>query len=102
MAEIDTKREIRRAVDTGKVVFGFRQSEKSVLSGKSALVVVSVDSPQTAKEKIRNLGKTCKVPVFEFDGTGLSLGAVCGKPFVISTMTVEDTGKSRVLDIIAK
>ena len=102
MAEVDAKREIRRAVDTGRVVFGVRQSEKSVLGGKGALVVVSLDSPVTVKEKIRNLGKTCNVPVFEFEGTGLSLGSVCGKPFVISTLTVEETGKSRVLDIIAK
>ena len=38
MADIDANKEIRRAVDTGRVVFGTKQSEKSILNAIKVLL----------------------------------------------------------------
>ena len=98
MAKADVSREIRRAVDTGKVIFGAKQSEKSLKNGSGKLLVIAGNIPNLAKEKLVLFADVSKVRVLNFEGTGLELGSVCGKPFTITSMVVEEEGKSKVLE----
>ncbi len=103
MAEsMDANKEIRRAVDTGKVVFGQRESEKSILKGEAQLLIFSGNIPKLEKEKLQAQAVVAGIPVYAFGGTGLELGSVCGKPFGILTMAVIEPGKSKVLDLGVK
>ena len=97
MAKIDLNREIRRAVDTGKIVFGEKQTEKSLNAGKAEAVILAKNAKKNAREKIAHFAHTFKIPMIEFEGTGLELGAVCGKPFTISALAVAKAGKSKIL-----
>lgn len=97
---MDIAREIRRAVDTGKVLFGVRQSERSVLKGVAELIVISDNAPQRVRDRIKRLCSVGSVPVLEFRGSGLTLGGACGKPFVVSVLCIEKPGKSRVMDAL--
>ena len=97
---VDTEKEIRRAVDTGKTVFGERESEKSILKGNSRLIIISRNATISASERIEHLCNVASVPVYKFSGEGIELGAVCGKPFVISVIAIEDKGKSKVLELV--
>ena len=99
MASVEAPKEIRRAVDTGKVVFGTRGSEKSLKNGSAKLIIIAKNAPQLAREKLVSFAEIGKTPFFEFTGTGLELGSVCGKPFTISAMAIENEGKSKVLEI---
>jgi large subunit ribosomal protein L30e len=100
MATIETSKEIRRAVDTGKIQFGYNSTERNVLKGNGKLVILSANAPTKMSEKSRHIAKVSEIPVFDFNGTSKELGSVCGKPFVVSIMLVQDEGKSKVLDII--
>ncbi len=97
---VDEKREIRRAVDTGKVLFGVRQSEKALLTGSAKLIVFSSNTVENVKEKLIQLGKVAGIPHYEFGEPASALGSICGKPFVISALTIENVGKSKVLDLV--
>lgn len=99
MTTIDANVGIRRAVDTGKVIFGEKQSEKSILKGKGQLIIISNNVPSLKKEKILELARIAGIPYYEFNGTGIELGSICGKPFVVSVMVVIDSGKSNVLNL---
>ncbi|HLC93373.1 MAG TPA: 50S ribosomal protein L30e [archaeon] len=99
MANVDAPKEIRRAVDTGKVVFGTQQAEKSLKNGSAKLIIIAKNAPQITSEKLVSFAENGKTPHFVFEGTGIELGSVCGKPFTISAMAIEDAGKSRVLEI---
>ncbi|HIH32715.1 MAG TPA: 50S ribosomal protein L30e [Candidatus Diapherotrites archaeon] len=97
MADIgEISREIRRAVDTGTVFFGSKQAEKSLLSGSTELIIFSNNAPKTTKERIQEYAILAKVQCFKFEGNGLELGAACGKPFVVSVLSIKDAGKSKV------
>ena len=96
---IDVGKELRRAVDTGKVFFGRRQVEKEVLKGECKLVIISGNSERYARERIEQVCKASKVPFYRFGATGLEIGRYCGKPFVVSFAGVKDEGKSRVLQL---
>jgi len=100
--QVDVGKELRRVVDTGKVVFGKRQVEKSVLNGSARLVIISGNAEKYAGERIRHVCNAAGVPFFEFGATGLDIGSYCGKPFVVSFAGVEDPGKSRILDVLKK
>ena len=99
---IDTGKELRRAVDTGKILFGKRQVEKSVLKGECKLVIVSNNAEKYARERVQQLCKTTETPIFLFNATGLDIGNYCGKPFVVSFACIENPGKSKVLDLTKK
>ena len=97
---MDLNREIRRAVDTGVVLFGEKQVEKSVLKGAAGLIVISKNAKLQSKERVKQLCSVSKVPILEFDGSGLALGNICGKPFVVSVLCIETVGKSKVMDSV--
>jgi len=97
---IDVNKEIRRAVDTGKVFFGKKESEKSVLKGKAEIMIFSKSATKLVREKLSHLLKATSTPVYEFTGTGLELGAVCGKPFTVSVMVIQKSGKSKILSAV--
>ncbi len=93
-------KEIRRAVETGKVVFGAKQGEKILIKEKAELIVVSSNATKPVKEKIRHLSDIAGTPVLEFEGTGLELGSVCGKPFTVSVMAIQKAGKSKIMSAV--
>jgi large subunit ribosomal protein L30e len=96
---MDIPKEIRRAVDTGTVSFGYRNAEKNILKGKGEIVIISRNCPQRLSERIRHYSQIAGIPFFEFEGSALELGSICGKPFMVSTLLVLDKGKSKVLDL---
>ncbi|HLD59333.1 MAG TPA: 50S ribosomal protein L30e [archaeon] len=102
MASIDANKEIRRAVDTGKVKYGFKQSEKNVLKGNAGLIILSSNAKKRLKEKIGHYCAVTGTPLFEFSGSSLELGSVCGKPFIVSCLCIEEAGKSKVLELAKK
>ncbi len=96
---MDINIEIRRAVDTGKVNFGEKQTEKNILKGNGELIIISSNTKKLLKERLENYAKLSEIPFYEFPGTSLELGSVCGKPFPVSVMTVLNKGKSKILEI---
>lgn len=98
--DLDVNKEIRRAVDTGSVVFGSKQCQKNVLKGNGKLIIVSRNTPKLLIERVKQLGVVSGIPCYDFKGTGLTLGSVCGKPFIVGCLLVQDVGKSRVMDLL--
>ncbi len=97
--EVEANKEIRRAVDTGKVVFGTKVARKKILAGEGEMVIVSSNMPTNEKETLKQLVTVEGKKFYEFSDTGLVLGSVCGKPFTVSVMLVLDAGKSKVLEL---
>ena len=100
MVKVDAQKEIRRAVDTGKVIFGTNEAEKSLKNGTARLIIIAKNTPKLVREKLVAFAEAGKIPHHIFDGTGIELGNVCGMPFTVSAMIVENAGKSKVLDIV--
>jgi large subunit ribosomal protein L30e len=96
---VDTNKEIRRAVDTGKVLFGYKEAKKKLLAGEGQMVIVSKNMPKNEKETLKQIANVESKKFYEYAENGLVLGSVCGKPFVISTMLILEEGKSKVLEI---
>ena len=96
---IEVNKEIRRAVDTGKVAFGYKQCQKELAKGNGELIIISSNMPKVQKESIKHLADVEGKKVYEYKEAGLVLGSICGKPFVVSTLIILDKGKSKVIEI---
>jgi large subunit ribosomal protein L30e len=96
---MDANIEIRRAVETGKVEFGEKQTEKNILKGNGELIIISSNAKKLLKERLKHYSKLSGILFYEFKGTSIELGSVCGKPFPISVMTILNKGKSKVLEL---
>lgn len=80
---------------TGKVVFGVQQSEKMIKSGEAKLIIVASNCPSDYL-----VSKDHSVPVYQFEGTNMELGALCGKPFSVSSIAIIDKGASNILSLV--
>ena len=95
---LDINKEIRRAVDTGKVLFGTEQVKKNLLRGKAQIVIAVNNMPSIEKEEMQSLAEIAGIGFYNYEGNGLELGSVCGKPFGILSMAILDEGKSKLIE----
>ena len=97
---MDVHKEIRRAVDTGKVIFGSRSGLKSTTTGNVKAIIYAANTPESTRQKIEKYASMSKILVFQSDKNGMELGEICGKPFVILVMSILDEGRSKIIPAI--
>ena len=95
---MDVDRGIRVAVDTGDVTLGSEKSIQSLKLGKGQLVIVAQNAPKDIIEDVEYYAKLSEIPYYIYEGTSVDLGSVCGKPFTVATLIVNDPGDSTILD----
>ena len=94
---MDINREIRVAVNTGKVSFGVNEAKDNVNEGNAELLIVANNCPEEEFDGNEYEG----VPIYHYKGINKDLGSAAGKPFAISTLTVMDSGESNILSLKA-
>ena len=95
---MDVDRGIRVAVDTGDVTLGSEKSIQSLKLGKGKLVIVAHNAPKEILEDVEYYANLSEIPSFVYDGSSVDLGSVCGKPFTVATLIINDPGDSTILD----
>lgn len=96
---IDVNKAIATTVKTGRVLFGVNNAVKNVKTGRAKLIVLAVNCPKRVREDIEYYSRLSAVPVVIYNGTSIDLGAVCGKPFMVSALTVRESGDSDILKL---
>jgi len=97
---MDVDRGIRVAVDTGNVTLGSLKSIQGLKLGKGKLVILAQNCPEDIKEDVIHYSKLSEIPVYDYNGTSVELGSVCGKPFTVAAMTIKDPGDSNILEVM--
>jgi len=95
---MDVDRGIRVAVDTGDVTLGSEKSIQSLKLGKGQLAIVAENSPKNILEDVEYYCKLSDIPSYTYKGTSVELGSVCGKPFTVATLVINDPGDSTILE----
>ena len=96
---IDVNKAIVTAVRTGKVFFGAENAIETARVGKARLIVVAANCPKNVRESIDYYCKLSDIPVVLYKGTSIDMGAACGKPFIVSVITVREPGDSEILKL---
>ena len=99
---IDINKSIASAVKTGKVFFGANSAIQNAQTGKVKLIVLAANCPEQQKNDIEYYSKLSNVPVVSHKGSSLDLGAICGKPFAVSALSIREPGDSDILKLTEK
>jgi large subunit ribosomal protein L30e len=96
---IDIDKAIGTAVKTGKVLFGANKAVESVKLNRAKLIVLASNCPRNVTDDIKNYSRFNNVPLVIYKGNSIDLGATCGKPFMVSALTVREPGDSDILKL---
>jgi large subunit ribosomal protein L30e len=76
------------AIKQKRVLFGYKKSIKEIKSGELELIVIANNIPENLRKEIEHNAKIFNLRMEIFNGTSKDLGALCGKPFPISTLVI--------------
>jgi len=97
---IDMDRAIATTVKTGKVMLGANNAVKNAKLGRGKLIIVASNCTPRIMDDISHYARLSGVPVVIYKGSSIDLGMTCGKPFMVSALTVREPGDSDILKAI--
>lgn len=88
------------AIQTGQVLFGFRQSLKSLINMQCKMIVITTNLPPLQKKRLEYYAYlNNNIPIYSFIGTNNDLAQSCGKFFRVGVVSILDDGEA---DLIPK
>lgn len=96
---IDLEKAIIIAARTGNNSFGAKNAIKNAKVGKAKLIVITENCPKNLFEDIVYYCKLSGIPFVIYRGTNLALGKICGKPFMVSALSIRYLGNSDILKV---
>ncbi|MBS7619188.1 50S ribosomal protein L30e [Candidatus Bathyarchaeota archaeon] len=97
MSSLD--QELRMALTTGKVYLGSKMALKELKRGRARVAIVSSNCPEDVKMKISQYSKLLNIPLLTHSKNSVDLGTLCGKPFPVSVIVINETGNSKILNL---
>ncbi|KAI6205256.1 60S ribosomal protein L30 [Aphelenchoides besseyi] len=85
---------------SGKYVLGYKQTLRSLRSGKAKLVIISSNTPSLRRSEIEYYAMLSKTGVHEYHGNNIELGTACGKLFRVAVLSITDPGDSDIIRVI--
>lgn len=83
---------------SGKCSLGYESTLKSILQGKSRLVIISANCPPLKRSKIEYYAMLSRTNVHHYNGSNIDLGTACGKFFRCSCLSITDAGDSDIIE----
>ncbi|MHA1767974.1 MAG: 50S ribosomal protein L30e [Promethearchaeota archaeon] len=101
-SSFDENKEINVAVKTGKTLIGTKSVLRQLSMGDLKLLILAKNAPKQVIDKITMLNNCLEtpVPIFTSKNSSWDLGAVCAKPFWVSTIGIMKEGNSSILKVI--
>ncbi|MGC8710571.1 MAG: 50S ribosomal protein L30e [Candidatus Micrarchaeia archaeon] len=94
----DLARDIRLAVDTGKVALGYREVAKSISEDKAKVVIIAEKGDKNRINDLIHLCNISGIKLWKYNSGSIELGTVCGKPYSVNAVAVIDQGHSNILN----
>jgi len=101
-ARIDVNKQIGMAVRTGKVSFGVKEALDGARYAKAKLLIMASNCPEPYKQDLIQYAKQSSIPIYNYPGSSVDLGAACSKRFVVAVLTIKEPGDSEILKLAAR
>ncbi len=96
---VNVEKEIRIAVDTGEVIMGERRTLRTAKAKEVKMVIRASNCRQKAGTELKKCAGITELPLYEFNGSSVELGAICGRPYLVSMLGIVNPGDSDVLKL---
>ncbi|MCS7125072.1 MAG: 50S ribosomal protein L30e [Candidatus Bathyarchaeota archaeon] len=97
---IDIDKAIAATVKTGKVYFGANSAIQSAKTGRAKMIIIASNCPKEIRSDLEYYCKLSGIPLVVYKGTSTDLAMVCGKPFIVSALTIREPGDSEILRLV--
>jgi len=97
MSDVDL--ELRKAINTGKVYLGSKVAIREIRRGRAKMAILSSSCPKKIKNILNNLGELSNIKVIKHKKNSLDLGMLCGKPFPVSVIVINQQGDSKIFEV---
>ncbi len=94
----DLASDIRLAVDSGRAALGINEVVHSIKGSDAKLVVAAEKNKAENLRDVMHMAKIAGIKVLIYPGNSMELGAVCGKPYSVSVLSVSEQGNSKILE----
>jgi large subunit ribosomal protein L30e len=88
------------AISTGRIHLGSKVAARELRMGRAKMAIVSSNCPEGNREQIEIYGRLADIPVLRHQKDSIELGVLCGKPFPVSAIVINDPGDSRILTLV--
>ncbi|VDD94496.1 unnamed protein product [Enterobius vermicularis] len=82
---------------SGKYCLGYKQTLRTLRSGKAKLVIIANNSPPLRKSEIEYYAMLAKTGVHHYNGNNIELGTACGRLFRVCCLSITDAGDSDII-----
>ena len=100
ISEKNLEKILKAILKSGKVVIGTKEVLGSLKGSK--LVISSSSLSKNSLSKIVETCESLSVPLFEFKGTSMDFGRICGKPFLVSAIAIKSSGEINLSPLIGQ
>ena len=97
---VDVDKVIRSALKSGKILLGSKQTINAARTGKAVALIQASNCPERIRTELRTHADISKTPVYTYSGSALDLGLMCGKPFMVSSMTIRTLSDPELLRVV--
>ncbi|HYB85091.1 MAG TPA: 50S ribosomal protein L30e [archaeon] len=97
--KIDVSKQLQIAVRSGKIAFGVKETLDAARFSKAKLLILASNCPARDREDIIQYSKQSDVPIYNYPGTSVDLGAACLKRFVVAALAIKEAGDSEILKL---
>lgn len=98
-AKVDVNKQLQIAVRTGKVGFGVQEALDAARFARAKLLIVASNCPDEFRSDIVRYAKQSSLPIFNYAGNSIDLGAACLKPFMVAALSIKEPGDSEILKL---
>jgi len=88
------------AINTGRLHLGSKVAVRELQRGRAKIAILSSNCSDELRAQIEEYGKLGNIPVLHHQKDSLDLGVLCRKPFPVSVIVINDTGDSKILDLV--
>ncbi|MBN2734027.1 MAG: 50S ribosomal protein L30e [Methanomicrobiaceae archaeon] len=92
---MDFETSLRRAIKSGNVVIGQKETKECISEGKAQMVVIADNCP----EEFVSYLKEQDVFRYIYKDSSKALGLSCGRPHFVSALAIVDAGESDILTL---
>jgi large subunit ribosomal protein L30e len=100
MVEVDINKALNMTIRTGKVLLGAKLALDAARSGKTKLIILSSNCPKMIRQDMEYYTRLSAIPLYTFKGSGMDLGATCGKPFSVAALAIKEIGDSDIMKTV--
>ncbi len=93
----DLNNDLRLVIDTGKYTLGNREVVRSITASTAKAIVLASKGKKSIVEDILHMCKVAGVRVISYTGNSIELGALCGKPYSVNVIAINEPGNSNIL-----